>query len=76
MTSCIKGGAFSGMIDEPDYDNTEKLNVGGNISQQASENIFIDAQDDIFIDAGVNIKIEADEGNVDIDGTEIYLNWS
>ena len=74
MTSCIKGGAFSGMIDEPDYDNTEKLNVGGNISQQASENIFIDAQDDIFIDAGVNIKIEADEGNVDIDGTEIYLN--
>ena len=58
MTSCIKGGAFSGMIDEPDYDNTEKLNVGGNISQQASENIFIDAQDDIFIDAGVNIKIE------------------
>ena len=73
MTSCIKGGAFSGMIDTPDYYNTEKLDVGGNISHHATDHIFIDSQDDTYIDAGGNVNISAD-GNVDIDGTEIYLN--
>ena len=73
MTNCIKGGAFSDMIDTPDYDNTEKLDVGGNISHHATDHIFIDSQDDTYIDAGGNVNISAD-GNVDIDGTEIYLN--
>ena len=46
--SCIKGGAFPGMIDTPDS-NAYKLNVLG------------------------TIKIDATQ-NVDIDGSEIYLN--
>ena len=46
--SCIKGGGFPGMFDEPD-NATYRLNVGG----------------DIDIDAS---------GNIDLDGSEIYLN--
>ena len=73
IQDCIKGGAFSDMIDTIDYFNTEKLDVGGNISHHATENYFVDSQEDTYVDAGGNINITAD-GNVDIDGTEIYLN--
>ena len=73
IQDCIKGGAFPDMIDTIDYFNTEKLDVGGNISHHATDNYFVDSQDDTYIDAGGNINITA-EGNVDIDGTEIYLN--
>ena len=73
IQDCIKGGAFPDMIDTIDYFNTEKLDVGGNISHHATDNYFVDSQDDTYIDAGGNININA-EGNVDIDGTEIYLN--
>ena len=73
IQDCIKGGAFSDMLDSIDYFNTEKLDVGGNISHHATENYFVDSQEDTYVDAGGNINITAD-GNVDIDGTEIYLN--
>ena len=73
IQDCIKGGAFSDMIDTIDYFNTEKLDVGGNISHHATENYFVDSQEDTYVEAGGNINITAD-GNVDIDGTEIYLN--
>ena len=73
IQDCIKGGAFPDMIDTIDYFNTEKLDVGGNISHHATDNYFVDSQDDTYIDAGGNINITA-EGNDDIDGTEIYLN--
>ena len=40
--SCIKGGAFDGMISDPDS-NAYKLNVTGNIKGDATGNIDLDA---------------------------------
>ena len=39
------------MIDTIDYFNTEKLDVGGNISHHATENYFVDSQEDTYVDA-------------------------